>query len=163
VDVGPPLPSLSQICNWDTEHLSQAADVWEAEAQRWETTYEQNYQRLAETDWRGQGYEAAVERAGLDLVKVRGPAWQLREAATIARYGFAQQTGAKESAWDAIADAEQAGFRPHEDLSVTDRLTGGSAAVRAARRARAEALAAQIRHRAALLIASNQAGCPHIK
>lgn len=96
MDVGTALPTLSQIRNWDTKHLSQAADDWEAEAQRWETTYEQNYQRLAETDWKGQAREAALERAGLDLVKVRGPAWQLREAATAARYGFAQQNGAKD-------------------------------------------------------------------
>ncbi|MBO0880037.1 MAG: hypothetical protein J2P17_06655 [Mycobacterium sp.] len=156
MDVGTPLPTLSQIRGWDTEHLSQAADDWEAEAQRWETAYEQDYQRLADTDWQGQGREAALERAGLDLVKVRGPAWQLREAATAARYGFAQQNGAKELALDAVADAERAGFSPTEDLSVTDRQTGGSAAVRAARQAQAQALAAQIRHRAALLVASNQ-------
>ncbi|MDT5230440.1 MAG: hypothetical protein QOJ56_1473 [Mycobacterium sp.] len=156
MDVGTPLPTLSQIHNWDTEHLSQAALDWEAEAQRWETTYEHNYQRLAETDWKGQAREAALERAGLDLVKVRGPAWQLREAATAARYGFTQQNGAKEWALDAVADAEQAGFNPKEDLSLTDRLTGGSAATRVARQAEAQALAAQIRHRAALLVASNQ-------
>jgi hypothetical protein len=112
MDVGTPLPTLSQIRNWDTEHLSQAANDWEAEAQRWETTYEQDYQRLAETDWQGRAREAALERAGFDLVKVRGPAWQLREAATAARYGFAQQNGAKELALDAVADAEQAGFSP---------------------------------------------------
>jgi hypothetical protein len=151
-----PLPTLSQIRNWDTEHLSQAADDWEAEAQRWESTYEQNYRRLAEADWKGQGREAALERVGLDLVKVRGPAWQLREAATAARYGFDQQNGAKEWALDAVADAEQAGFKPNEDLSVTDRQTGVSAAARAARQAQAQALAAQIRHRAALLVAANQ-------
>jgi hypothetical protein len=155
MDVGTPLPTLSQIRGWDTEHLSQAADEWEAEAQRWETTYEQDYRRLAATDWQGQGREAAVERAGLDLVKVRGPSWQLREAATAARYGFAQQNGARELALDAVADAEQAGFSPTEDLSVTDRQTGG-AATRAARQAQAQSLAAQIRHRAALLLASNQ-------
>jgi hypothetical protein len=151
-----PLPTLSQIRNWDIEHLGQAADEWEAQAQRWEDTYEQNYRRLAQTDWTGQGREAAVERTGLDLVKVRGVAWQLREAATAARYGFDQQNGAKEWALDAVTDAEQAGFRPKEDLSLTDTHTGGSAADRAARQAQAQALSAQIRHRAALLMASNQ-------
>jgi hypothetical protein len=156
MDVGTPLPTLSQIRNWDTEHLSHAADEWEAEAERWETAYEQNYQRLAATDWQGQGRAAALERAGLDLVKVRGPAWQLQEAATAARYGFAQQNGAKQWALDAVADAEQAGFSPTEDLSVADRQIGGSAATRAARQAEAQALAAQIRHRAALLVVSNQ-------
>jgi hypothetical protein len=156
MDVGTPLPTLSQIRNWDTEHLSHAADEWEAEAERWETEYEQNYQRLAATDWQGQGRAAALERAGLDLVKVRGPAWQLQEAATAARYGFAQQNGAKQWALDAVADAEQAGFSPTEDLSVADRQIGGSAATRAARQAEAQALAAQIRHRAALLVVSNR-------
>lgn len=156
MDEGTPLPTLSQIRNWDTAHLIQAADDWEAEAERWETAYEQNYQRLVETDWQGQGREAALERAGLDLVTVRGPAWQLQEAAAAARYGFAQQNGAKEWALDAVADAEQAGFSPTEDLSVTDRQAGGSAATRAARQVTAQALAAQIRHRAALLVVSNQ-------
>ena len=94
-----PLPTLSQIRNWDTELLSQAADDWDAEAAHWESTYEQNYRRLAEADWKGQGREAALERAGLDLVKVRGPAWQLREAVTAARYGFDQQNGAKSRRW----------------------------------------------------------------
>ncbi|MBV8293201.1 MAG: hypothetical protein JOY55_15555, partial [Mycobacterium sp.] len=89
-------------------------------------------------------------------MKVRAPAWQLREAASAARYGFAQQNGAKEYALDAVADAEQAGFSPREDLSVSDRLTGGTAATRAARQAQAQALAAQIRHRVAMLVASNE-------
>jgi hypothetical protein len=57
---------------------------------------------------------------------------------------------------DAVADAEQAGFSPTEDLSVADRQIGGSAATRAARQAEAQALAAQIRHRAALLVVSNR-------
>ena len=34
MDVGTALPTLSQIRNWDTEHLSQAADDWEAEARQ---------------------------------------------------------------------------------------------------------------------------------
>lgn len=90
-----PLPTLSQIRNWDTEHLIQAAEGWDAEAKHWESTYEQNYRRLAETDWEGQGREAALERAGLDLVKVRGPAGQLAEAAVAARYGYYHKTAPK--------------------------------------------------------------------
>ena len=42
MDIGTPQPTLSQLRNWDIEHLSQAADDWEGEAQRWENTYEQN-------------------------------------------------------------------------------------------------------------------------
>lgn len=151
-----PLPTLTQIRNWNTEHLRQAADDWDAEAQQLESTFEQNYKRLAATDWKGQGREAHVERAGLDMVKIRGPAGQLQEAATVARYGFDQQNGAKEWALDAVRDAEVAGFRANEDLSVTDSQAGGTSAARAARQTQAQALSAQIRHRAALLVASNQ-------
>jgi hypothetical protein len=150
------LPSLTEIRNWDIEHLRQAADDWEPRAARWVSTYEQNYRRLAETDWKGQGREAHVERAGLDLVKVRGLGTQLQEAAVAARYGFDQQNGAKQWTLDAVTDGEQAGFRANEDLSVTDRQTGGSAAARAARQTQAQTLSADIRHRAALLVASNR-------
>jgi hypothetical protein len=55
-----------------------------------------------------------------------------------------------------VTDAEDAGFAPNEDLSVTDTRTGGTAAQRAARQAEGQALSAQIRQRAALLVASNQ-------
>lgn len=151
-----PLPSLSQIRNWDTEHLIQAAENWDAEAKYWESTYEQNFRRLAETDWQGQGREAAMERAGLDLLKVRGPAGQLAEAALAARYGYDQQNGSKEWVLDAVTDAYRAGFKVNEDLSVTNTQTGGNAAQQAARQAQAQALSVQIRHRAALLVASNQ-------
>jgi hypothetical protein len=151
-----PLPTLSQIRNWDTDHLIQAAEDWDAEAKHWESSYEQNFRLLAETDWQGQGREAALERAGLDLLKVRGPAGQLAEAALAARYGYDQQNGSKEWALDAVTDAHQAGFRVNEDLSVTNTQTGGSAAQQAARQAQAQALSVQIRHRAALLVASNQ-------
>ncbi len=150
-----PLPTLSQLRQWDTEHLSQAADNWAAQAHQLESTFEQHYQRLAATDWKGQGRDGHVARAGLDLVKVRRPVGQLREAASAARYGFDQQNGAKESVLDAVADAQAAGFEVNEDLSVDGWFTGTEQEFAAAC-ARAQALSAQIRHRAALLVASNQ-------
>ncbi len=88
-------------------------------------------------------------------MRVRRPAGQLREAASVARSGFHQQNGAKQSVLDAVADAEVAGFEVNEDLSVDGWFTGTDQAYVAAR-AQAQALSAQIRHRAALLMSSNQ-------
>jgi hypothetical protein len=121
-----------------------------------EHTFQANYDRLLATDWRGEGREGTVEQAAHDLVKIRSPVYDLLDGASFARTGYDQQNGGKEWALDAVADAEDAGFAPNEDLSVTDTRTGGSAAQRAARQAEGQALSAQIRHRAALLVASNQ-------
>jgi hypothetical protein len=52
----------------------------------------------------------------------------------------------------AVEDARAAGFKVHEDLSVTDRMTGRSAAQRAARQAQAQTFAADIGQRSAQLV-----------
>jgi hypothetical protein len=52
----------------------------------------------------------------------------------------------------AVEDARSAGFEVGEDLSVTDRMTGGSAAQRAARQAAAQTFAGDIGGRAAQLV-----------
>ncbi|BBX65259.1 hypothetical protein MSAS_44330 [Mycobacterium saskatchewanense] len=56
----------------------------------------------------------------------------------------------------AVQDANAAGFDVDEDGSVFDRSSGGSAAQRAARRAQAEALSADIRQRAVQLVSLDQ-------
>jgi hypothetical protein len=56
----------------------------------------------------------------------------------------------------AVDDARAAGFGVGEDLSVTDRSTGGSAAQRAVRQAQAETFAADIRQRAVQLVGLDQ-------
>jgi hypothetical protein len=55
----------------------------------------------------------------------------------------------------AVEDARSAGFEVGEDLSVTDRTSGGSAAERAARQASAQAFAADIGGRAAQLVSAD--------
>jgi hypothetical protein len=51
-----------------------------------------------------------------------------------------------------VQDARTAGFDVSQDLSVTDRLTGGSAAQRPARQAQAQVFAGDIRRRATQLV-----------
>ena len=54
-----------------------------------------------------------------------------------------------------MQDAQAAGFAVGEDLSVTDRTTGGSATQMAARQAQAQAFAAEIGGRAATLVSTD--------
>ncbi|MGA8329225.1 MAG: ribonuclease domain-containing protein, partial [Mycobacterium sp.] len=55
----------------------------------------------------------------------------------------------------AVEDARSAGFQVGEDLSVTDQMSGGSAAQQAARQAAAQAFAANIGGRAVQLISTD--------
>lgn len=154
-----PVPSLSQIRGWDTEHLSAAATHWNNTAQRWDDAFDSVARRMSYpggTQWEGDGAEAAQLRANSDLVKVLGGADDLRGASVIARYGAEELHAVKQAALSAVADAESAGFSVGEDLSVTSRETNGSPALQLARQAQAQALAANIRIRAAQLVALDE-------
>jgi guanyl-specific ribonuclease Sa len=80
---------------------------------------------------------------------------QLQAAATAARSGASELDAARSQVRYAVEDARSAGFEVGEDLSVTDRMTGGSAAQMVARQAAAEAHAANIGGRAAQLISAD--------
>lgn len=77
------------------------------------------------------------------------------EVAQCAESGSQYLLGARESALEAITQAELDGFTVHEDLSVIDNSAGGSPAERAARRAAAIAHRNYIAHWAARLEAAN--------
>jgi hypothetical protein len=77
---------------------------------------------------------------------------QLQAAASVARSGASDLDAARSRVRYAVEDARAAGFEVGEDLSVTDRMTGGSAAQRAARGVQALAFAGDIRQRAAQLV-----------
>jgi len=120
---GTALPSLSQIFGWDTEHLSRAATDWTDTAEHWEDAFDTVHRGMLApggTTWEGAASDAAQERAFGDLVKVRGLADILSEAATIARRGADQLDYLKRQAIEAIQEARAAGFTVGEDLSVTD-------------------------------------------
>ncbi|CAA0091652.1 Uncharacterised protein [Mycolicibacterium vanbaalenii] len=116
-------PSLSQILDWDTEHLYGAATDWESTAEHWEDTFTSVHRgTLAPggTVWEGAAADAAQERSFGDLVTVRGLSDALQEAAAVARRGADQLDYLKRQAVDAVNDAREAGFTVGEHLSVTD-------------------------------------------
>lgn len=81
---------------------------------------------------------------------------QLRATAKVARSGASDLYAARSRVRYAVEDAHTAGFNVGENLSVTDRSTGGSAAQRAVRQAEAQTFAGDIRQRAAQLIGLDQ-------
>lgn len=151
---GAGVPSLSQICGWDTQHLSRAASDWAGTVEHWEDSFTAVHRGTLSpggTVWEGQAAEAAQERSFADLVKVRGLADSLQEAAAVARRGADQLDYLKRHPIEAIDEAKRAGFEVGEDLSVTSRVRGGDLFEQAARAAQARQLAAVIAARAVAL------------
>jgi hypothetical protein len=149
------LPTLPQIYAWDVDHLSEAADHWDSTANRWDDVYGQVWQQSLGMDWEGQARDALVERTTSDKAMVTRKSDRLRKAAQIAREGAGDISAVHRSALYKVADAHQAGFVVGEDLSVTDTQTSSNAAELAARQAQAQAFAADIRSRAARLVATD--------
>ena len=120
---GQAAPTLSQIFGWATEHLYRAASDWTGTAEHWESAFEGMHRGMLSpggSAWEGSAADAAQERAFTDLVKVRGLADTLLEAATISRRGADQLDYLKRQAIEAVNDACAAGLTVREDLSVTD-------------------------------------------
>jgi hypothetical protein len=139
---GAGIPSRSQIEAWDTAHLESAAAHWSAIAPAWEEHYSAIHAGMLApggTTWEGTAADAAQERAWADLVKVRGLADCLHDAAETARTGAEDIGWAKRQVLDAISEAEASNFTVSEDLSVTP----PSASSPLARVPIAEAVAAQ--------------------
>jgi hypothetical protein len=150
------LPGLSQLLAWPTEYLADAAEDWEAVAERNYGLAHQVWRDALSVDWQGNAADALHSAAHSDMLTTSGAADQLQTAAKIARSGASDLYAARSRVRYALEDAHAAGFDVDEEMSVVDRSTGGSAAQRAARQAQAEALAANIRQRAAQLVALDQ-------
>jgi hypothetical protein len=149
-------PGLSHLLAWPTDHLTDGAKHWEAVGGRWYQAFTQVWQDSLSVDWEGRAAEGLHARTYADKLKVSGLVDQLQEAAAVARSGASDLVAARSGVRYAVEDARAAGFEVGEDLSVTDRTTGGTAAVRAARQAQAEAFAADIRRRAVQLVGVDQ-------
>ena len=104
------LPTLSQIHAWDTEHLIDAAEHWDASADRWDDVYGQVWQQSLGMDWQGQARDALVDRTTADKATVTSKADQLREAAQTARKGAGDISAVQRSVLYKVDDARQAGF-----------------------------------------------------
>lgn len=147
--------SLSQITAWDTSHLETAAIDWSAAAQHWEDSFAAIHQGTLSpggTVWEGDGADAAADRTFGDLVKVRGAASCLIDAARIARNGADDLAWAKGRVLEAVTDAQEAQFAVAENLSVSDPTTTVLMRGSEIRQAQAQTLAAEIGSRATVLI-----------
>ena len=146
-------PTLAELWAWPTEHLTEGADHWDATAGRWYEVFTQVWQDSLSVDWEGKAAEELRTQTYIDKLQVGALVDQLHEAAKTARLGASDLGAARSRVRYAVEDARAAGFEVGEGLSVTDRSTGGTAALQAARQAHAEVFAADIRRRAAQLVA----------
>lgn len=151
-------PTLSQVENWDTEHLNAAADHWSKTATVWEDRFGQYAAQVANPGgmpWQGDAAEAAYRRAHSDLLIVVGLADQLHDASAIARRGATQLQEACRLVMRSVESAQNDGFTVGEDFSVTDHHVYNRA-VAALRQAKAEGYAADIRAAVAHLVATDE-------
>jgi hypothetical protein len=145
--------TLSQIKAWDVDYLTEAADHWAGTADRWDSAFAEAHQQAHAVAWEGAGATAMRGRVTADKAHVASKADQLREAASVARRGASDISAAQRKVMYAIEDAQKRGFQVDEDLSVFDTRNCPSAPQRAARRAQAQELAAEISQRAGELSA----------
>ncbi|WP_375481546.1 hypothetical protein [uncultured Mycobacterium sp.] len=146
------VPGLSALLAWPTEHLTEAADHWEAVGERSYGVAHQVWRDTLSVDWHGEAADALRTATHADMTTTSAVADQLQAAARVARGGASDLDAARARVRYAVEDAHTAGFEVGEDLSVTDRMTGGSVAERVARQAAAQAFAGDIRQRAAQLV-----------
>lgn len=149
------LPTISQIHDWDVDHLIEAAEHWHSTADRWESVYGQVWQQAIGMDWHGEARDALIDRTTADRAVVTQKSDQLREASLTARKGAGDISAAQRSVLYKVDDAHQAGFVVGEDLSLTDTQRSRNAAELATRQAQAQALSADIRSCAAQLLAAD--------
>ena len=147
------LPTLSQIHAWDVDHLIEAAAHWDSTAERWDTVCREVWQQSLGMHWQGQARDALIDRTTADSAMVSSKADQLREASLTARKGAGDISAAQRSVLYKVGDAHQAGCVVGEDLSLADTRGSRDAAELATREAQAQALSADIRSRAAQLLA----------
>lgn len=103
--------------------LSQAATRWRTEAERWQQAAAANVAQMNApngTEWQGQAAESAFQMAHTDQLSVSRAVEHAHGLADVAERGSDSLLGARGSALEAIAQAEDNNFTVGEDLSVTD-------------------------------------------
>jgi hypothetical protein len=149
-------PSLSQLVAWPTEHLTEAADYWETIGERCYGVTNQVWRDALSIDGQGNTADALRSATHTDMLTTSAVADQLQAAAKVARSGASDLYTARSRVQYRVEDARAAGFVVGEDLSVTDRSSGGSPVQRAARQGQAQTFAGDIRQRATQLVALDQ-------
>ncbi|WP_231971951.1 MULTISPECIES: hypothetical protein [unclassified Mycobacterium] len=148
--------NLSALLAWPTDHLIEAAAHWEAVSEHSYGVVHQVWRDGASVDWRGEAADTLRSATHADLQATSAAVDQLQAATQVARSGASDLYAARSRVRYAVDDARSAGFEVGEDLSVTDRMGGGSAAERAARHAAAQAFAGEIRQSATQLVGVDQ-------
>jgi hypothetical protein len=145
-------PGLSALLAWPTEHLAEAAAHWETVSERSYGVAHGAWSDALTVDWSGEAAEALRADTHADMMTTSAVIDQLQEAASVARRGASDLDAARSKIRYAVEDSRSAGFTVGDDLSVTDRMTGGSASQLVARQATAQVFAGHISERAAQLI-----------
>jgi hypothetical protein len=151
------VPTMSQIQAWDVTHLAEAATHWSSRAWEWEDAFTYVHDQTpypGGTPWHGVGADAALARTGADKMVVSRLADTLHTAAAVARNGAEDILGARQLALEAIEEARAAGFTVTEELSLTPPPSAGLLH-QAQLQTQAQVLAADIRTRAAELLAAD--------
>jgi hypothetical protein len=128
--------------------LEQSAGQWRTSAAHWEDASAAYVSQVAApggTDWRGEAADSAVAKARADHQIVLRVSGHAQEMAGTAAQGSNCLIGARATALEAIAQAEQEGFAVREDLSVID-MHARTAAERAGRLPVARGHAGYIAH-----------------
>jgi hypothetical protein len=149
-------PGLSELLAWPIEHLTEGADHWEAVGGQCYGVAGRIWQDSLSVDWEGEAADKLRTATHADMVLTSAVADQLQEAAKVDRGGASDLSAARSRLQYAVEDAREGGFEVGEDLSVTDRSTGGSPAQQAARLAQAQTFATEIRQRFAQLVGLDQ-------
>ena len=150
------IPGLSALLAWPTEHLTEAAENWEAVGGRCYGVANQLWRDALSVDWQGAAADTLRSATHADMLTTSAVADQLHPAAQVARSGASDLYAARSRVRYAVEDARTAGFDVGKDLSVTDQLTGESPAQRGARQSQAQVFASDIRQRAAQLVGLDQ-------
>ncbi len=121
--VGGALPSRSELENWPTQHLDDAATQLRTMGSQSVTLFDEHRQNIAApggTTWEGVGKDSALDRVTADSAVVRRQRDVQDEAADIAESGGHDVRAAKREFLDAITAAVNDGFKVGEDLMATD-------------------------------------------
>ncbi|MHA7652041.1 hypothetical protein ACX9NE_23130 [Mycobacterium sp. ML4] len=156
--VGPPTRSRIEAFDQTADLLTEAAAQWRARAAVMERAAHAYLEQLTSpggTAWDGQAAGSAVQMAHTDTAAVLAAVDHAHQMADVAHRGGEDLRGARAEALEAIAEAEDDGFRVGEDLSVTDMRAAHSPAQQIARHQHAETHRSFIAHRVARLAAAN--------
>jgi hypothetical protein len=152
-------PTLSELKAASFQHLSQFADWCDQIADTAHSGFEEVAQEVRApggAEWEGAAADAAINRADMDVVKVRGWVWGHQDAAAIARRGQERLEAGQREALEAVDEAAHDGFEVGEDYRVTDTREVFSQKQLALRQAEAEAHSNFIRHRVGHLVANDR-------